>query len=583
MGVFHSNKNGNAPASMSSITRLFEICIIMMCAIGIAFSSVLIIISSYQQMNTAYLEELSARQLHYETLLNGMISSMETNCYLILRNYDIQALLRSEKPATEIELLKERMDYTNKIALLVQARSLTDYMVAVILDDGRSFTHGKAEYSAGPYSKDNYYTNHAYYNTLRNGSSSVWLYSKYAYSVHTYHEGWLIVGVPAVNQQTNEVCGIVICEAPASDMISLFSPDTDSLTVFSSESEIFSLNPTDMDSHKQSVSYLSNGWQLSIPVPRAVNENLPILILELLAIASVIAIVGLLFSRIIHRRIATPIARLITQMEQFPLEPLTSSIDIVEISNLYQGFNRMIIHINELIDDIRKKEKEKQKSKLALLQAQIDPHFLYNSLDMIGWKIKTSTKEDAYQSLIDFAKYYRLSLSMGSSLVLISKELERMDLFLRIMNGRYLSQIQYAIEADENFAGMHYCYTMLLQPLIENAISHGILMTEEQSGKITIRVYEAAGCACFEVSDTGAGIPEDELQLLRKRLTCINHETLAAIGHNGHGYGLYNIAYRLQLLDDSRYRISIDSKPNALTTVCIYFPLIDSNNPLKNH
>lgn len=242
-----------------------------------------------------------------------------------------------------------------------------------------------------------------------------------------------------------------------------------------------------------------------------------------------------------------------------------------EIGELIDSYNYMIGKMSILINEQYKLGKSVKNAELKALQSQINPHFLYNTLDMINWMSYKKMNKEISIAVKNLAKFYKLSLNNGKDLVTINDELQHAKLFVNIQNMRYNNRISLKINVDESINN-YLIPKITLQPIIENSINYGILGKGESSGIISILGYSLNSHIILTISDDGIGMTEETLnQLIENKLT----------SPKGSGYGLKNINKRIKLLYGDNYGLSFKSIYNYGTTVTITIPAI--NEDAKNN
>ena len=309
-------------------------------------------------------------------------------------------------------------------------------------------------------------------------------------------------------------------------------------------------------SNEQSLIYVE-----VVPFAELLKDSMFIgrLILTVILLASLVA---LMLSYLIASKVTDPIKKLTGLMQRVERGDLDVVIDIErkdEIGTLAASFNRMIGRLKRLIDEVYKTRLKRKEAELKALQAQIDPHFLYNTLDTIYW---TSRQENASKSgeLVEaLAKLFRLSLNKGNEITTIEKEVEHLNSYLFIQKMRYDREPQIEIAIDPVLYPYH-TIKLILQPLVENALYHGIAEIDGV-GKITITGREVAGAIVFEVSDNGVGMSAAKIRE-------IFHESSGEKG----GYGLKNVDERIRLYFGERYGLEIESAPGQGTRVRVRIP-----------
>jgi two-component system sensor histidine kinase YesM len=208
-------------------------------------------------------------------------------------------------------------------------------------------------------------------------------------------------------------------------------------------------------------------------------------------------------------------------------------------------------------------QEAKRKSELEVLQSQIHPHFLYNTLNSVVRLAGTGKNEDVITMITSLSRFFRISLSKGEHFISVADELEHIRNYLIIQKMRYKNKFEYAIEADE--AALE-CRTMklVLQPLVENAIYHGIEPSADE-GFITISARLLEGKLCLQVKDDGLGISPQKLSDL---LTGPTHQD------DGSGIGLRNVHERIRLNYGEDYGLQIESEREEGTTVSVWLPCL---------
>ena len=228
----------------------------------------------------------------------------------------------------------------------------------------------------------------------------------------------------------------------------------------------------------------------------------------------------------------------------------------------------MVSTMRHLMDDIIRQESQKRRSELEVLQSQINPHFLYNTLDSVVWMTENGRTEDAVVMLTALARFFRISLSRGNSIIPLSDELEHARHYLTIQKMRYKNKFSAGITAEEGVEGL-YTLKLIIQPILENAIYHGMAYADGD-GEILIRAFREEQDVLIEVSDNGPGMPEELVQRL------LSPAGPAAVsGSKGSGIGFRNVHQRVQLAFGRAYGLTILSEPDSGTTVRIRLPALD--------
>ena len=294
----------------------------------------------------------------------------------------------------------------------------------------------------------------------------------------------------------------------------------------------------------------------------------------LLALAAVAVLLAALVSSIvISRALSRPLKGLSRAMRQFEKNADTFTYAPVggarEVQELSESFSHMVVKIQHLMETVRREEINLRKTELKALQAQINPHFLYNTLDSIAWMCEQGRNDEAVQMVNALAQLFRISISRGHELIPIRSELRHAESYLKIQKHRYKNQFSYRFDVDESCLDF-LCNKITLQPIIENAIYHGINGLVDE-GEIVITLRADGSDVVFTVADNGVGMEEEQIQaILRKE-------------HSDHtGIGIKNVNDRLKIYFGEGYGITIDSEPDVGTTVTIRMPQVREEGEYEN-
>jgi two-component system sensor histidine kinase YesM len=269
------------------------------------------------------------------------------------------------------------------------------------------------------------------------------------------------------------------------------------------------------------------------------------------------------------RSIVQPIGKLRKLMRRAEAGDLAvhfESANQDEIGQLGRSFNRMIIEIRKLIDLVYEEQKKKREAELKIMQAQIKPHFLYNTLDTIQWMAQERKADDVVVMIIALTNLFRIGLSKGKESITVSEEMEHIKSYLFIQKARYESKLNYEINIDPEVR-QEIVIKLTLQPLVENAIYHGI-KARRGEGHIKIDVYRVDNKLCLSVMDNGAGIPPEKLKKLQAVLSGVNTGEEELLG-----FGLFNVHERIRLVYGEQYGVQIYSSIGEGTKVDVWYPV----------
>ena len=289
--------------------------------------------------------------------------------------------------------------------------------------------------------------------------------------------------------------------------------------------------------------------------------------------AAAILLAALVSSIVISRALSRPLKGLSRAMRLFEKNADTFTYAPVggarEVQELSESFGHMVVKIQHLMETVRREEINLRKTELKALQAQINPHFLYNTLDSIAWMCEQGRNDEAVQMVNALAQLFRISISRGHELIPIRSELRHAESYLKIQKHRYKNQFSYRFDVDESCLDF-LCNKITLQPIIENAIYHGINGLVDE-GEIVITLRADGSDVVFTVADNGVGMEEEQIQaILRKERS--DHT----------GIGIKNDNDRLKIYFGEGYGITIDSEPDVGTTVTIRMPQVREEGEYEN-
>lgn len=262
-----------------------------------------------------------------------------------------------------------------------------------------------------------------------------------------------------------------------------------------------------------------------------------------------------------------PIRRLeqsVHEMEEGNLEAVIYTGGSYEVMHLGRAIQDMVDEMKRLMEATVAEHESKRKSELDALQSQINPHFLYNTLDIIVWMIENEQSQDAVRVVTSLARLFRISLSKGRNIIPIRDELEHVRNYLTIQQMRFKNKFEFSVEADEEVCALS-TIKLVVQPLAENALYHGIEFMDED-GHIDIRAWREGEDVYISVGDNGLGMTEETVEALLKG------EIVP--GTKGSGIGFGNVNERIELYFGKGYGLRIESEPDEGTTVIIHIPSV---------
>jgi two-component system sensor histidine kinase YesM len=324
------------------------------------------------------------------------------------------------------------------------------------------------------------------------------------------------------------------------------------------------------------ISYSANnseGWKLyyAVPMSNLTKEVNSILLFILLIIFGCFIIFFPLLN-MISSVITAPIKKLLKSMKNFQEGNFNEYVEINssdEIGQLEKGYNSMVRNIKQLINEAYILQIKERDAELNALQAQINPHFLYNTLDTIYWKAKIRGEEEISQLIYSLSRLFRLSLNRGKEMTLVSSEKEFMEHYLLLQKMRFKNKLNYEILLDTEILNF-VIPKLIIQPFVENSIIHGIEKKKE-GGTITVTGSKEGEKLRFTIKDDGAGMKDKEM----KELLSLKIEDPINTSVSSGGYAVRNIVERLKLMYKDDYSISFTSKPGSGTFVEILIPAVE--------
>lgn len=322
------------------------------------------------------------------------------------------------------------------------------------------------------------------------------------------------------------------------------------------------------ESRKVVVNTISyTGWKLVGVIPNATFTHGTVSIRYFIAILVLLmAMMLVVINRVVSVRISSPILKLDDSVKGYEAGE-TPEIYIggsLEIRHLGHSIQRSYEQIDTLMKKIVLEQNERRKSELDALQSQINPHFLYNTLESIVWMVEGERNNEAVFMLSQLAKLFRISLSKGSTVITVKDELQHAQSYMNIQKIRYKNTFSISFHVDPAIYG--YCTVkLILQPILENAINYGVSGMDD-CGEITVTGRLEGSDLILAVTDNGMGMTREEAELV---LTDSER-----VHKHGSGVGLVNVNNRIQILFGKEYGLAIESEPDEGTTVFIRLPAV---------
>lgn len=309
------------------------------------------------------------------------------------------------------------------------------------------------------------------------------------------------------------------------------------------------------------------GWKLVGVIPyKTFNHGMTNIryFIAMLMLLTVMMLV--MINRIVSVRISSPILRLNASVMEYEAgeKPEIYIGGSSEIRHLGRSIQSSYEQIDNLMRKIVLEQNERRKSELAVLQSQINPHFLYNALDSITWMIEGERNDEAVFMISQLAKLFRISLSQGRTVISVRDELQHAQSYMNIQKIRYKNAFSIVFEIDPSIYS--YCTVkLILQPILENAISYGVSSMDD-CGEIKVTGKIADGNIMLSVADNGLGMSEEEVSLMLTDSSLIHK--------HGSGVGLVNVNNRIRLLFGKEFGLLVKSEPDEGTVVTICIPAV---------
>ncbi|OLS41075.1 signal transduction protein [Bacillus sp. MRMR6] len=312
-----------------------------------------------------------------------------------------------------------------------------------------------------------------------------------------------------------------------------------------------------------------NNWKLAAIFPEAEILNNVNYIKHFTLVLIVLLVLSAIFlTNIVGKYISKPFKQMAQQMDKINDKNLELNYELSgpdEMKVLHNGFNELIFRINALMDQILLEQEEKRQLEFAIMHAQINPHFLYNTLYSIKGLCDMGLNKDASQMVSELSSFFRIGISKGKEILTIKEEIEHIQHYLYIQEMRYGDDFSYELDVDIEILSYNII-KLSLQPLIENAIYHGVKQRRGR-GKICVRGYQAKDTIHFEVADNGHGIEIEKLKDIVTDLETSFKEKKKFIG-----VGLKSVNERIKIHFGLEYGLTITSEPDKGTVVSIIIP-----------
>lgn len=298
--------------------------------------------------------------------------------------------------------------------------------------------------------------------------------------------------------------------------------------------------------------------------------------LYLIVVVLVLIVLSTVLASIVSRTIASPLKLLIREMKKVELGNFSGSVNVDsfdEINSLVSSFNRMVHRMDELIERIKVSSVSEKNAQLQALQSQVNPHFLYNTLDMIYWMLDEKGNEKLSRVILALSQMFRYSSNWEeASQTTLGQELEQIRHYLTIIESRLEGRVQTKIEVDEEWLEV-VLPKVTIQPIIENAVKYGLEPMLGSPSKLLVSATQHHRELQIRITDNGMGMDEEILSQVRASLQMDPNSVLEPINRPRRGIGLHNVHARINMMFGGAYGVCIESKEGEGTTVIVVLPI----------
>ena len=370
----------------------------------------------------------------------------------------------------------------------------------------------------------------------------------------------------SVSYIVNERDAIVATSDPS--LSGIYQLDYDTIKAsFMSSNNFIERNILDTKVYAGFYSISNTDWFMVtvLPSPPLIHESNRLMI-QIILIYAVFLVLALIFANVLAHSITGRLSSVIRQMQTVrhgPPTPMESPQAHDEIGNLIDTYNYMTRKMEELMEKQAEAAEDLRIAEFNSLQAQINPHFLYNTMDMINWMAHQGRTSEVCNAVQSLSRFYKLTLSRKKGISTIARELEHVTIYVQLQNMRYHDSIELITDIPDELSE-YQIPKLTLQPVVENSILHGILEKDSKSGTIVITGWMENEDVVLLISDDGVGISPEILS------TILSGNGKSQSG--GTNIAVYNTHRRLQILYGNDYGLTYSSKPGEGTEVEIRFP-----------
>ncbi len=393
-----------------------------------------------------------------------------------------------------------------------------------------------------------------------------------------------IYSVTELNQQIGVACmnlnDSMLMNMNDSGNIELCMTDMEGNVLSATDNELLNIEGKLLDFHGQTEGMTNRqgkryffkripGWNYYVvsivPLRELYQSSVRVAVLSIIITAVLLAVSLFIMRKMIDKSYA-PLQKVVSAMDKVSENQLDFRIETEamgeDFKKLGVGYNGMMDDIKKLMAEVIEEQRQTDQIRLNALQSQIQPHFLYNTLDCIHWQASADGNKEISELVMALARYYRICLSKGKDVIPLKQELEHIRCYLVIQNKRYGDIVQYDILVDDALADVKIP-KLTLQPLVENAIYHGIRIKEGLSGSVRVEAERREGNVLLRVIDSGKGMSKGQIEEMNNSISNCDEEF---------GYGVRNVNRRIELTFGNEYGLYYRMNEKDGVTVEILLP-----------
>lgn len=525
----------------------------------------------------------------------NILHEAEEVAYLVAKDSELQKALRDSLPDTSQELYRQRMDLNAKLWYIKRYTPNIDG-IYVIGENGAQYRSAFSSMLQKDFRKEEWYRE------LKETKSSMWsCLGEGSFIIRDLDSYMISLMYPVIDRASYEFMGAVVLDISMENLRQIAQEGLgfDGTLILLDEGN--QVLYTDID-EKENISvpeeveqwffgkkiekpgtamadlggkgYLISGMALDIAgwkivglIPEwVIYERLDMTRGMLLAVSLICICLSVVLAISVSDGVSRPVRDIRTAMKNMEHGDLAVHVESRrndEMGALVASFNHMANKLKILVQEQKKAQEKLRRAELKALQAQINPHFLYNTLDSINWMARAGEISQVGEMINSLSIFFRISLSGGKMFITVEEELRHVENYILIQKKRYEKYLDYKIEVPEKLYNCS-CLKMILQPLVENAIYHGI-KEKGQRGIIRITAEEMGDMLLFYVTDTGKGMSLEKLSELEQMMK-------KGIEYDSSSYGVINVQQRIQTCYGEQYGLHFQSKMGEGTRVTVVLP-----------